>query len=40
MGGARNRVAIISREGVEHWPDMAKDEVAERLVALIVGKFQ
>jgi phosphopantothenoylcysteine decarboxylase/phosphopantothenate--cysteine ligase len=40
MGGARNRVAIISREGVEHWPDMAKDEVAERLVGLIVGKFQ
>jgi phosphopantothenoylcysteine decarboxylase/phosphopantothenate--cysteine ligase len=39
MGGPRNRVAIISRDGVEHWPDMAKDEVAEKLVALIASRL-
>jgi phosphopantothenoylcysteine decarboxylase/phosphopantothenate--cysteine ligase len=35
MGGERNQVAIISRAGIDRWPDMGKDEVAERLVALI-----
>jgi len=32
MGGTRNRVHLISAEGVEDWPDMPKDQVAERLV--------
>lgn len=32
MGGTRNKVHLISAEGVEDWPDMPKDEVAERLV--------
>jgi phosphopantothenoylcysteine decarboxylase/phosphopantothenate--cysteine ligase len=32
MGGDRNAVHLVSREGVESWPTMAKDEVAERLV--------
>ena len=36
MSGTRNTVAIIKRDGVERWPDMSKDAVAERLVALIV----
>jgi len=35
MGGKRNRVAIIGHDGIAHWPDMDKTEVAERLVALI-----
>jgi len=39
MGGKRNRVAIISRDGIDRWPDLSKDEVAERLVALIVEKL-
>jgi phosphopantothenoylcysteine decarboxylase/phosphopantothenate--cysteine ligase len=39
MGGVRNRVAIIGRDGVDHWPDMAKDEVAEKLVELIAAKL-
>jgi phosphopantothenoylcysteine decarboxylase/phosphopantothenate--cysteine ligase len=39
MGGKRNTVALITRDGVERWPDMSKDEVAERLVAVIAGKF-
>ncbi|MBL0372528.1 bifunctional phosphopantothenoylcysteine decarboxylase/phosphopantothenate--cysteine ligase CoaBC [Rhizobium sp. KVB221] len=40
MGGARNRVAIISRDGIDRWPDMGKDEVAEKLVALIAERFK
>jgi len=39
MGGTRNRVAIISRDGIDSWPDMAKSDVAEKLVALMVEKL-
>ncbi|MBP2559753.1 phosphopantothenoylcysteine decarboxylase/phosphopantothenate--cysteine ligase [Neorhizobium galegae] len=39
MGGARNRVKIISANGVDDWPDLDKDEVAERLAALIASKL-
>ena len=39
MGGKRNTVALITRDGIERWPDMSKDEVAEKLVAVIAGKF-
>ena len=35
MGGDRNSVHIVSASGVESWPDMAKDEVARRLVQRI-----
>lgn len=35
MGGNRNTVSIITAEGVEDWPEMDKDAVAERLVARI-----
>ena len=39
MGGARNRVKVISDGGVETWPELAKDEVAERLAHLIAERF-
>lgn len=39
MGGDRNSVRIVSRSGVEAWPEMTKAEVAERLAALIAGKL-
>lgn len=32
MGGDRNTVHLLSAGGVESWPDMSKDEVAERLM--------
>jgi phosphopantothenoylcysteine decarboxylase/phosphopantothenate--cysteine ligase len=32
MGGDRNSVHIVTRTGVESWPDMDKADVAERLV--------
>ncbi len=40
MGGERNRVRIVSKSGVEEWPEMSKDEVAARLAALIAEKLK
>ena len=37
FGGAQNTVHVISDEGVEDWPKMAKDAVAERLAERIAG---
>ena len=37
MGGHCNRVHLITAEGVEHWPELAKDEVARRLVERIAN---
>ncbi|MDQ6434635.1 bifunctional phosphopantothenoylcysteine decarboxylase/phosphopantothenate--cysteine ligase CoaBC [Mesorhizobium sp. LHD-90] len=39
MGGDRNRVRIVSKTGVEEWPDMPKDEVAKRLADLIAARL-
>ncbi len=39
MGGERNRVHLVTADGVEDWPDMSKTEVAARLVARIAGYF-
>jgi phosphopantothenoylcysteine decarboxylase / phosphopantothenate---cysteine ligase len=32
MGGMRNTVHLVTREGVESWPEMSKQDVAERLM--------
>ena len=40
MGGARNRVAIVSRGGVEEWPEMSKEAVAEKLALLISERLK
>ncbi|MGO8657260.1 phosphopantothenoylcysteine decarboxylase, partial [Rhizobium ruizarguesonis] len=40
MGGSRNRVKLIRRDGVEQWPDLTKEEVAERLAALIARQLR
>ena len=37
MGGAENAVHLISADGVEDWPRMAKDDVARRLVERIAA---
>ncbi|TAK46684.1 MAG: bifunctional phosphopantothenoylcysteine decarboxylase/phosphopantothenate--cysteine ligase CoaBC [Xanthobacteraceae bacterium] len=37
MGGDRNTIHVITRDGVESWPPMAKDEVARALMARIAG---
>lgn len=39
MGGARNRVVIVSRDGEEAWPELDKEEVAERLALLVSEKL-
>lgn len=39
MGGSRNRVKILSPTGVEAWPDLTKDEVADRLARLIAERL-
>jgi phosphopantothenoylcysteine decarboxylase/phosphopantothenate--cysteine ligase len=39
MGGDRNSVRIVSRTGVDAWPEMTKEEVAERLAALIAERL-
>jgi phosphopantothenoylcysteine decarboxylase/phosphopantothenate--cysteine ligase len=39
MGGDRNRVLIVSAGGVEEWPEMGKDEVAERLATLVADRL-
>ena len=35
MGGARNRVHLITEDGVEDWPEAAKEDVANHLIARI-----
>ena len=35
MGGHRNRVHLITADGIEDWPEAAKDEVARQLVKRI-----
>jgi phosphopantothenoylcysteine decarboxylase/phosphopantothenate--cysteine ligase len=35
MGGERNAVQLVTRAGVEHWPDLPKAEVARRLMRRI-----
>ncbi len=37
MGGDRNTVHLVTREGVESWPDQDKQTVADRLVARIAA---
>lgn len=37
MGGDRNRVRILSHAGIEEWPDMSKEQVAEKLAEKIAA---
>jgi phosphopantothenoylcysteine decarboxylase/phosphopantothenate--cysteine ligase len=40
MGGDRNQVHLITGTAQESWPEMAKAEVARRLVQSITKHFQ
>ena len=40
MGGDRNRVRIVSKSGVDEWPEMSKAEVATRLANLIAERLK
>jgi phosphopantothenoylcysteine decarboxylase/phosphopantothenate--cysteine ligase len=39
MGGARNRVHLVTGEGVEDWPEAAKEEVARHLIDRIAQEI-
>ena len=39
MGGARNRVHLVTAKGAEDWPEASKDEVARHLVARIAQEL-
>jgi len=39
MGGDKNRVHLVTADGVEAWPEMAKDDVARRLTDRIAAAF-
>jgi phosphopantothenoylcysteine decarboxylase/phosphopantothenate--cysteine ligase len=39
MGGARNRVHLVTADGVEDWPEATKEEVARRLIQRIAGEI-
>lgn len=39
MGGDRNRVRILSRSGIEEWPEMSKEAVAEKLAEKIAASL-
>lgn len=39
MGGDQNSVHIVTKEGVESWPKLSKDEVARRLAARIAAQL-
>ncbi len=36
MGGASNRIHLVRADGVEHWDEMPKEAVAERLIERVV----
>jgi phosphopantothenoylcysteine decarboxylase/phosphopantothenate--cysteine ligase len=39
MGGARNRVHVVTGRGVEDWPEAAKEEVARHLIQRIAQEI-
>ena len=39
MGGDRNTIRLLTKSGIEDWPEMSKEEVARRLVGKIVEHF-
>jgi phosphopantothenoylcysteine decarboxylase/phosphopantothenate--cysteine ligase len=39
MGGDRNAVRIVSKSGIEEWPEASKEDVATRLAALIAARL-
>jgi phosphopantothenoylcysteine decarboxylase/phosphopantothenate--cysteine ligase len=40
MGGHRNRVHLITGDGIEDWPEGSKDEVARRLISRIAERLR
>jgi len=39
MGGHRNRVHLITADGISDWPEASKEDVARRLIDCVAGAF-
>ena len=39
MGGHRNRVHLVTADGVEDWPEAGKDEIARHLIARVAEEI-
>jgi len=39
MGGDKNAIQIVTREGIDSWPTLDKDEVARRLIARLAKEL-
>ena len=39
MGGVRNRVHLITTDGIEDWPEAAKEDVARHLIARVAEEI-
>ena len=40
MGGTRNRIHLVTGDGVEDWPEAAKEDVARHLIARIAEELR
>jgi phosphopantothenoylcysteine decarboxylase/phosphopantothenate--cysteine ligase len=40
MGGSHNRIHLVTRQGVEDWPEAAKEDVARHLISRIAQEFE
>jgi phosphopantothenoylcysteine decarboxylase/phosphopantothenate--cysteine ligase len=40
MGGSHNRIHLVSREGVEDWPEATKEDVARHLISRIAQELE
>jgi phosphopantothenoylcysteine decarboxylase/phosphopantothenate--cysteine ligase len=39
MGGGSNKIHIVTRDGIDSWPTLDKDEVARRLIARLAREL-
>ncbi len=39
MGGARNRIHLVTRDGVEDWPEATKEEIARHLIRRVAEQL-
>ena len=40
MGGARNRVHLVTADGIEDWPEDSKEEIARHLIRRVAQEFE
>ena len=40
MGGSRNRIHLVTSDGVEDWPEAAKEDIARRLISRIAQELE